>query len=200
MEEARGWPRDRPGAGLWHAFVHRGFLMQARRERMLCRNDARRSVRGASERRVGVGSQPGHSFPSRLAIVCGAKSVPKPTPSARCHPGFPHRCATEEALAGLSSAFIRLHLRLEHAGRGGPAHTGHAPQRGRREEDGQAQGPAPTMHRAGIGELCRGGPPCPPSCTHEAGAATGGSPHDCLCARRPVECPLRQLLVRGAKR
>ena len=27
---------------------------------------------------------------------------------------------------------------------------------------GQAQGPAPTIHRVGIGQLCRGGPPCPP--------------------------------------
>jgi len=46
---------------------------------MLCRKDARCLVRGASGRRRGVGSQPRHSFPSRLAIVCGAKSVPKPT-------------------------------------------------------------------------------------------------------------------------
>jgi len=117
------------GAGLWHAFVHRGFLMQARRERMLCQENVKRSACGASQRGVGVGSQPGHSSPSRLAIVCGAKSVPKPTPSARCHPGFPHRCATEEALAGLSSAFIRLHLRLEHA------------------EHGVAEGPLPPVPR-----------------------------------------------------
>ena len=75
---ARGLEGGR-GCGLWHAFVHRGFLMQARRERMLCHEDVKRSVCGPSERGVGVGSQPRHSFPSRLAIVCGAKSVPKPT-------------------------------------------------------------------------------------------------------------------------
>jgi len=67
------------GCGLWHAFVHRGFLMQARRKRMLCHEDVKRSACGPSERGAGVGSQPGHSFPSRLATDCGAKSVPKPT-------------------------------------------------------------------------------------------------------------------------
>ena len=65
--------------GLWHAFVHRGVLTEARRKRMLCREGTKRSACGAPERGGGVGSQPGHSFPSRLAIVCGAKSVPKPT-------------------------------------------------------------------------------------------------------------------------
>jgi len=97
---------------------------------MLCQENVKRSACGASERGVGVGNQPGHSFPSRLATVCGAKSVPKPTPPARCHPGFPHRCATGLAmLGGISAVSAVSAVIVSHAGRDAPPtrslHQGH---------------------------------------------------------------------------
>ena len=140
-------------------FVHRGFQRQARRKRMLCRKDARRSACGASERRVGVARQPRHSFPSRLAIVCGAKSVPKPTrPGAlpsRVSSWMCHRLGPSRRLSAVSacSAVIIADPWAPSAGRG-PTRTGteaHGHTRGRGEGllGGRGEGAAARTNPTG---------------------------------------------------
>ena len=99
--------------GLWHAFVHRGFPVQARRKRMVCRGSARHSPCDVSGRRAGSGVNEGILFLLAGQLIAVQKACQSPHAPARCHPGFPHRCATGPRLYGprfSRAETARLHL------------------------------------------------------------------------------------------
>jgi len=105
------------GCGLWHAFVHRGFSMQARRKRMPSREDAKRARAIVGRHGRELATRQAILFLPAWQLVAVQKACQSPHAPARCHPAFPHRCAT------MSQCCVRS---IQDCGRGVPA-----PRRGK---------------------------------------------------------------------